>query len=369
MGLFDTRKRLEALEQEVQRGPTPVNMVSLIEKYMAVGEEAKALDWARQAVEKFPDSEKCSATYENIQKLRLQHQIVQLNQTIRRNPSIEPYEQLATLYLQDLGNRNKAYELALEGLNKFPRSDGLHLICGQVRMERFHSDFLANDFMEAVRHFETAAEVNPANGRAHLNLGRLYAEAGAYDRGKTELDSLVRLGELDANSDRLHRLVGARAPQSVDLDEALQQIELRRGLTAEGLELRKIFEPSPRGGTILQVSAVKIEGFLARFGTMPGYRASAVVAGGGEALATHTTGKVAKDRFVQLVQAIVRCCEEASRRMDIGAFVHAEIETNMGRVSIASWKNMVIGILADVPAKKGEVDAAIEKFVEFLSVG
>ena len=52
--------------------PTPVNMVPLIERYMALGDEARALEWASKAVEKFPDSEKCSASFQNIRKMQLQ---------------------------------------------------------------------------------------------------------------------------------------------------------------------------------------------------------------------------------------------------------------------------------------------------------
>lgn len=367
MGLFDTKKRLDDLERQVQTSPTPVNMVSLIEKYMAAGDEAKALEWARRAVERFPDSEKCAATFENIQKMRLQREIVELNQALRKNPSKTHYEKLASIYLYDLGNRNKAYELALEGVTKFPQSDGLLLICGLVRMDRFHADFLANDFTEAVRHFEKAMELNPNNFKSLMSLGRLYAEIGANDKAKDYLEQAIKVGQSDANMDKLVKLVGLKSTETVDVDDALGQIEQRRGLSPEGLEVRKIFDPAPRGATILQISPVKVEGHLAKYNMMPGYRASVVVTREGQVMASHSAGQIERDRFSALVQAILRCCEEGSKRMDIGSFVNAEIETSVGRVSIAEWKNLIIGILADVPAKKGDVDAAIEKFIHFLS--
>lgn len=368
MGLFDTRKRLQELEQEVQRSPTPVNMVNLIEKYLATGQDDRALDMAKKAVDRFPDSEKCAAAYENIQRMRLQRDIVELNQAIRRTPARTHYERLADIYLQELGNRNKAYELALEGLQKFPQSDGLHLICGQVRMDRFHSEFVANDFTEAVRHFETASQINASSVRALTSLGRLYAEVGSFDRAKDYLDRASKAGQIDSGTERLIRYVDSKAGATADVDDQLVEIENRRGLSPEGLEVRKIFEPVPRGGTVLQISPIKIEEFLSRLGTMPGYRASVVITREGQAVAAHSAGQVARDKFTLLVQAILRCCDDASKRMDIGAFVNAEIETSVGRVSIAEWKNFIIGILADAPAKKGEVDAAIEKFISFLAV-
>lgn len=367
MGLFDTKRRLEELERQVQTSPTPVNMVSLIEKYMAAGDEGKALEWARRAVEKFPDSEKCAATFENIQKMRLQREIVELNQALRKNPSKTHYEKLASIYLHDLGNRNKAYELGLEGVTKFPQSDGLQMICGLVRMDRFHSDYLANDFTEATRHFEKAVELNPSNFKALLCLGRMHAEVGGYTRSKDYLEQAIKVGQSDSSMDKLVKLVGLKAQETVDVDDALMQVEQRHGLTPDGLEVRKIFEPAPRGATILQISPVKIEGHLAKYNMMPGYRASVVVTREGQVVAAHSAGQIERDRFASLVQQILTCCEEGSKRMDIGSFVNAEIETSVGRVSIAEWKNFIIGILADAPAKKGDVDGAIEKFIHFLS--
>ena len=130
MGLFDGTKRrqLNDLEREVLANPTPQNMVSLIERYMAAGDEAKALEMARKAVEKFPNSEKVQTTYQNVRRLQLQGEITEISKALRRSPGKSLYERLASIYHSELGNRTKAFETALEGLAKFPQSDGLHLI-------------------------------------------------------------------------------------------------------------------------------------------------------------------------------------------------------------------------------------------------
>ena len=182
MGLFDGTKRrqLNDLEREVLANPTPQNMVSLIERYMAAGDEAKALEVARKAVEKFPNSEKVQTTFQNVRRLQLQGEIAEINKSLRRAPSKAQYERLAAIYHAELGNRTKAFETALEGLAKFPQSDGLHLISGQIRMDRFHTDFIANDFTEAAHHFEKAASINPNNYKSLVCLSRLYAVVGAY---------------------------------------------------------------------------------------------------------------------------------------------------------------------------------------------
>ncbi|MHC4607789.1 MAG: hypothetical protein ACYTAF_12820, partial [Planctomycetota bacterium] len=129
MGLFDTRrKQLEALEREVISNPSPQNMVALVEKYIAAGDERRALDVAKRAIERFPDSEACVHSYQNVRKLQLQSSIQDLNKKLRKKPTAENYERLAALYLDELENRNQAFEIAKDGLEQFPEAEGLHYI-------------------------------------------------------------------------------------------------------------------------------------------------------------------------------------------------------------------------------------------------
>ncbi len=371
MGLFDSKRRqLEDLEREILANPTPQNMVSLVERYMAAGDDRKALDVAKKAVEKFPDSEKVQVTYQNVRKLQLQSEIQEINKALRRNPSKTHYERLADIYHRELGNRNKAFETALEGLAKFPASDGLHMLAGLIRMDRFHQDYVQNDFVEAVRHFERAASINPRNYKALIGLGRLYAEVGSYYKAKPVLEQALQISPGDEHAEMLLEMVVTNMPRAVpNLDDALVEIESRRALSPEGEEMRKIFDPVHRSGLPPQVNPSKIDGFLVGFESMNGYKCSSVLTRDGACVAAHTRGMVSRERFTRLVQEIYQCSEEASRKMDIGTFVNGEIETSIGRVVIAEWKAFIIGLLADQPAKKEDLDAAVEKFVSFLSVG
>jgi tetratricopeptide (TPR) repeat protein len=372
MGLFDSTKRrhLDDLEREVLANPTPQNMVSLVERYMAAGKEDKALEVSRKAVEKFPDSEKCQTTYQNVRKLQLQAEIQDLNKSLRRAPSKSHYERLADIYHRELGNRNKAFETALEGLAKFPASDGLHMISGQVRMDRFHQDFLANDFVEAVRHFERAASANPQNYKALVSLGRLYAEAGAYYKAKPVFEQVLRANPGDENTEALLRMVTANLARAVpSLDDALAEIESRRALSPEGQEACRIFEPASRSQAAPQVNPAKLDSFLVGYEGMSGYKCSAIINREGACVAAHTRGMVSKEQFTRFLQEAYLCSEDASRKMDIGTFVSGELDTSLGRVALAEWKGYLIGILADQPAKKEDLDAAVQKFESFLSVG
>ena len=246
MGLFDGTKRrhLNDLEREVLANPTPQNMVSLIERYMAAGDEAKALEMARKSVEKFPNSEKVQTTFQNVRRIQLQAEITEISKALRRSPGKSLYERLASIYHIELGNRTKAFETALEGLAKFPQSDGLHLISGLIRMDRFHTDFLGNDFTEAIHHFEKAASINSNNYKSLVNCARLFAEAGAFYKAKPILEQVLRANPGDTNAESLFQFINENLDKAApNLDDAVAEIETRRELSTEGELIRRIFDP------------------------------------------------------------------------------------------------------------------------------
>jgi thioredoxin-like negative regulator of GroEL len=373
LGLFDSsrRRQLDDLEREVLANPTPQNMVSLIERYMAAGQEDRALEMAKKAGEKFPNSEKIQVTYQNVRRLQLQAEITEINKALRKGPSRAHYERLADIYHRELQNRTKAFEVALEGLAKFPASDGLHMISGQIRMDRFHQDFVANDFLESVRHFEKAASLNPKNYKAMVSLARLYAEAGAFGKAKPVLQQVLKVNPGDSTAEGVLAIVGQHEGQAAaNLDDALADIEGRRALPAVGLEVAAIFDPTgARGQAGPSVSPMKIDAFLVGYEGMNGYKCSAVLGRDGGFVAGHTRGHVPKERFAQVLQDVYLCSEDGGRKMDIGTFVSGELDTPMGRVEISEWKGYVFGILTELTVKKEEVKKAVDKFVAFLSVG
>ncbi|MBI2933799.1 MAG: tetratricopeptide repeat protein [Planctomycetes bacterium] len=368
MGIFDTgRRRLEALEREVLSNPTPQNMVSLAENYARLGDWARAVEVARKAIEKFPDSEKCALTYQYVRKNQFQSEIQELNRSIRTRPQAQHYERLAHIYLTELADKNRALEIAQEGLLKFPSSDVLHCVCAQVRMERFHTDFLGNDGMEAIRHSQLALATNNENATALYCLGRLQAEAGAYDKARPVVENYQRRYPNDDNMKQLLKLIDAHMPESVgDLDDAFVEIETRHGLSPVGMEMMQIFQPV-RSSAAPQISPSKMEAFLRGYDMIHGYKCSAVVAKGGELLASHSRGLVPSEKFVYLLQRIYQCAEDSSKRMDIGTFINGEIECSLGKVVVSEWKNLVLGILADRPAKREDFRRAIDKFQAFAS--
>ena len=368
MGLFDTSKRrIEGLAREVLSNPTPQNMVALAESYARMQDWAQAFEVAKRAVEKFPDSEKCALTFQYVRKTQFQTQIQEINKIIRTRPQQSDYDKLARIYLEELNDRGKALEVALEGLVKFPSSDSLHWICAHIRMDRFHQDFLANDASEAIRHGQLALATNTGHVPSMLILGRLYAECGAYDKSKPYLESYLRANPNDQAIRQLLALVEPRMGESAhDIDDSLVEIESRHGLSGHAAEMMGLFQPK-KDSSQPQVNSQKMEGFLRGYESMPGYKCCAVIQKDGALLAGHSRGMVALDKFVNLLQSIFRSAEMASHKMDIGSFVDGDLETSLGNVKIADWKGLVLGILADRPAKQEDFSRSIEKFQSFMA--
>jgi len=368
MGLFDTsRRRLEGLEREVLSNPTPQNMVALAETYARMQDWTRAFEVAKRAIEKFPDSEKCALTFQYVRKTQFQTQIQEINKIIRTRPQQSDYDKLAKIYLEELNDRGKALEVALEGLVKFPSSDALHWVCAQIRMDRFHQDFLANDASEAIRHSQLALATNSSHSHCMLILARLYAECGAYDKSKPYIEGYLRANTGDESVRQLLRLVEPRLGESIhDIDDSLVEIESRHGLSTAGGEMMQLFQPR-RDSAQVQVNPAKMEAFLRGYESMPGYKCSAVILKDGTLLAGHSRGVVALDKFVNLIQSIFGSADSASRKMDIGSFLDGDLETSLGNVKLTDWKGFVLGILADRPAKQEDFSRSIEKFQSFMA--
>ncbi len=241
-------------------------------------------------------------------------------------------------------------------------------MCARVRLDRFHHDFLANDYTEAVLHFDEATKANLTNQEGWIGLARLYAEVGEYLKSSEAIAQALKLEE-NENLRSLYKMIEEHQGESVEfVDDALMEIESRRGLTPTGLEMRKIFEPSPRGGTVLEISPMKVEQFLSKYTSIPGYKCSGVLTQDGQLIAVHSQSEVGKEKFASITQQIMSSVLNSSKMMDLGSFVGGEIETRIGRIVLASWKNAVLAFLVGSTTKKEDLTAAVDRFIGFAAV-
>lgn len=356
------RRRLEEMQAGVQARPTPAGVVDTVEKWIALGDLGRALDLIRKGLEWFPNSERVQMARLSVVRLQRQKEIADLVRSMRTAPTQTSYERLAAIYLYDLGSMSKAYETALEGLSKFPESEGLHLICGQVRLRRYHDEFLRTDFDESVRHLRRAEELNRRNTRARLLRARLLATVGLSQEAKAILEPL-RQEAPDDVTERLLTIVRERAgAPDPGLEDRLSEIESRQGLGPEARPILELFEearPMDPAKTDLQ----EIRPILDALARLDGFRAAGVVDRDGKPLLVRAPTKETEAAFAQALHAIYRSSERASRRMDIGRFVTGEADLPGGTLVLTECRGFVFGVQAQAPARKQDLLDAIERFV------
>lgn len=366
MGAFDKRKKeLDMLEKEVDANPTAMGYVNLIERYIAITEHVKALELARHAVDRFPASERVQLTLQNVRRIGLQHELAAVQKEMAEKPSATTYEKLARINFDDLANKSKAQEVALEGLLKYPNSDGLHLVTGQIRLERYHADFLPNDFLEARQHLEEAIRLNGKNFKARLLLARMYAEVGMPQLARPLLEKL-RAEAPDEVVEKLFKAVANAAPVgAADLETRLGELENRGTLDEAGRGATQIFSKGGAGRAMVQRPAV--DAFIRRLEFIGGFKCGAIVTKTGDVVGKSIRVPELDATFGGMVHTIYKASETASNRMDIGSFVSGEIETPHGTLAISECGNLILGILAGQPAKRTELSKALEDFVSLAS--
>ncbi len=375
MGLFENmrrRREMDKLEDEARTNPGPNSLAALAEKYLAYGEEARALDVAKQASGKYPDSERVQTTFQFIMRTHLQNRIRELNRKLTQKETPADYALLAQLYYKDLGDRDAALETCRRGSIPFPNEENLHLIDGQIRFDRFHEDYLSKDGTKSVEHLDRAASLNPNNYKAPVLLAQLFVEIGALGRAQETLKTVLRLApEDDRAREMLHRVEAAgpgRKPEA-DLDPLFLEVEKRGGLTREARTMvagEGVKAPTERK---TRVDEAKLAAVLARFEAIAGIRGSVILAHHGEALASNVTAGLSAEALSGAVRQVFEVAEESSKRMDIGSFVRGSIDGPFGALHLVELKSLVLAVLASPQAKAEQVTEAIERVLDLAATG
>ncbi|QWV96429.1 tetratricopeptide repeat protein [Geomonas nitrogeniifigens] len=95
--------------------------------------------------------------------------------------------------------------------------------------------YQAGDRQEAVRQYEKAVALEPANGMAHNDLGALYGELGAYAKAIEHLEAAIRLDPSHADS---HYNLGMAYLDAGMKDKAAEQFEASVRLNPDEPEFR-----------------------------------------------------------------------------------------------------------------------------------
>lgn len=366
------RRDLEDLERQARVNPSPLNFSRLAERCIAFGEMEGALEVIKTAMERFPDSDRVRATYQQIMKTRLQDRIHELQRELETNPTPRAYARLATLYYRDMGDRNKALELCRRGITRFPDNADLHLIDGSVRLDRYHDEWLANDGTKASEHLRRCHSLDPSNYKALLLLGKLYAEVGALGHALEVLENILQFTPEDQVArdglEKIKSRTGAQAPDpgQEDLEALFKQVEKQGGLSAELQQLAEFYQHGSSESELLarSVPPEKVSTLISTFEGTPDLKAAVVIDAKAVPVASLVKDGVEKEQLARLIHQIHQVSQDSSRRMDIGGFIRGTINGPFGKLLLIEVRDYVLGVLGSERARDEQLWRRIESFLD-----
>jgi tetratricopeptide (TPR) repeat protein len=367
MGLFDLfrpKSDLERLEKESAASPTAANLTSLAERYQAAGDLARALETAKRAVERFPDSERARSTYQAIRRLRMQSQIGDLQRRISQDPVPGDFEVLANLHYHDLGDRDKALELTRQGMERFPKSEGLHFLDGQIRLDRFHDEFIARDGEKSIEHLQEAARLNPQNYRAVLLLARLYGELGLMTQARETLVTLRKIAPGDETVAALEKAT-AIDPLFTDADEALRAAEQSRGFPPASAAISALFGAKPQAARP-QADLGQVQNALKKLLDPPWALGAFAFTVEGQNLGFEVRPELEGPVWQQALIALHHAAEVSSKRMDIGGFLSGTLDCPTRRVHLRERGSVVLALVARSNARPNDAESALAQTIDTL---
>ncbi len=374
MGIFDNLRRkreLDKLEATAKDSPSPMNLCAFAERLMAYEEAQRALEVAKKAMESFPENDRVVSTYRYITKMIHQSRINELQKSIEKSPNPGGYARLAELYFRELGDLDGAMEVARRGLAHFPEDESLHQISGQIRFWRFHEDYLAKDGTTAVEHFQKSITINNLNYRCLYLLAVLAAEIEAWDLARQSIGQIYHFAPDDeavrSLETRLNEIQPKNAPREA-LDQLFRNVEVRGRLGDLGQKFSSLHpaeSTAKHAGS--RIDSRRMQDLLRGFNNVEGFQTAVIIDARGRMVAGHSVGKIPEEALAKCVAVISQCAQESSKRMDIGAFQRGEFETPAGTVNVIGIRNMTLGVGSAPHAKRDEVLASIDTFLDSVS--
>lgn len=371
MGLFDGFRRareLARLEKDARERPSPITFGALAGKLIAADDLNRALEVVTEAMRLFPDSERVQQTYKYLKKSKLEKEMHEIGRTLATAPTPQLCNRLAHLYHRELGDLDKALGTLRDGVSRFPASGDLHLGIGEIRLARFHRDWLNKDGLEAIVHLKKAITIDPSNYKAHMYLANLYLEIGAVDKCSDVLRKVLKTTPDDGTALELMEKVKT-VPSSGPTDEALllEQVEERRGplVDLSRLDIKvesAIFKRADLGRIAPEAAATSIRSFE----SLEGVIGAGMLDENGKCIAKCIPAKLDAAVLGEMIGLVTHAALDASLKMDIGSFARGTIEGSFGYFVLRRIGNHTLGILADENARPRDIDLAVNTFLGLI---
>ncbi len=367
MQIFEKLKRyreMSRLRAEVRRAPSPRAFGTLAERNVAHGEIEEALAVAERGLAMFPDSERLHQIRIFAKKKSLAGRIRTLRLDMERRPSPFVYTSLAEIH-RELGNADQALEIATECAEMFPQNDRPYLVQGEIRLERFLEHQVAKDAVQAELALQRVVRINPQNVKAHVLLAELYHLVGALPACRRHLREVVENSPSARDVRAFLRQFGPTV-EDPGPDDVTEEMLIS---LAERVEESGVFAGPPeafpglvthnnaaRRRSTMRVDVAGLATAMSVFAQTPGVRNSMLIDGDGQIIVQHADASgVTPDAFLDLVRHVRSTSDDASRRMDTGVLVRAEIEGPDTSLTVVRLRQYTIATLFSDPLRTDRV--------------
>jgi predicted regulator of Ras-like GTPase activity (Roadblock/LC7/MglB family) len=212
------------------------------------------------------------------------------------------------------------------------------------------------------------ARLNAHNVTAHLLLAETYYLVGMLPDCRKHLRSVLTIMPTARDvQDFLRDMDGTpdAGAEAETFEELVEKVE-KNGQFANDPE--RFPQLTTRGAVVAAKPRARFnleatKAHMATFGDTEGIKNAVLLDKDGSAMADFSYADgLSKSQFAELVTSIRDTADDASRRMDTGALVRAEIEGPGGNVTVARVRGMTVAVLYSDPLRSERVWELLQDF-------
>jgi predicted regulator of Ras-like GTPase activity (Roadblock/LC7/MglB family) len=346
---------LARLRKRVRRDPTPASYAELAERLIALDESEEAVRVASVGLELFPAADRLAHVALYVRKTRMSGEIRRLRDDVQRRPTPLAFSQLARIY-RELGSHDEALAVAQQCTERFPLNEAAYLVQGEIRLERFRRDLIARDAVVAESSMRSVLRLNAHNAVAHLRLAELCHLVGLRNACARHLRQVLAVTPSAGGVKAFLDGPGKADEKSADassFEDAASAVQVNgdfAGAPEDFPASRDGEDAAPAADVSVDAEALRDE--MAALAGRDGLRNAVLLQRDGSIVAECArTGALGGAQFAQLVAAIRDAADDASRRMDTGALVRADVEGPGGSVVLTRVRGLTMGLLYSEPLR------------------
>jgi Flp pilus assembly protein TadD/predicted regulator of Ras-like GTPase activity (Roadblock/LC7/MglB family) len=371
LALVERLKRwrgLSRLRRQARRAPSPATFGELAERLIALGDTDEALRAAEEGLDRFPDSERLAHVRLFARKGRLTGEIRRLRTVLARRPNPATYSQLARIY-RELGSDDDALSIATECAERFPHDEASALVQGQIRIERFRRDMIPKDGVIAETALRKVLRLDGNNVKAHLLLGEICWLVGMQEECRRHLRQVLAITPAEHDVQEFLRAMDGTSdagPAQESFEQFAEKVEDDGAFANDPARFPGVPTPDAGGRArpAARIDGERVGAEMTALGEHEGVGNAVLLGRDGLVIADLAReGGLSRPRFAELVAGIRAVADDASRRMDMGVLVRAEIESPGGSITVTRVSGLTLALMYADPLRSERAWELLEDFV------